>query len=96
MWTVYLMAKRPRGTIYVGYTKDIKRLYQEYQLPVWSWPSKSMIFHIEQDPQEHLVRQRFEELSRAIKDQLIALVESVNPNWIEYQIGINILQEVNK
>lgn len=82
---VYILANKPRGTLYVGSTSDIERRLAEHRAAaVHSFTRRYAVYrlvHLETfgDLREALARERrLKKWPRAWK---VALIEAANPDW---------------
>ena len=82
---VYILASKPRGTLYIGVTRDLIRRVHEHRSDVIAGFTKRYgvhrLVHYEQffDAENAIRREkRLKKWSRAWKVQLI---EKANPNW---------------
>ena len=84
-YSVYIMANRPHGVLYVGVTNDIARRAWEHREGIYKgftqkYKLKQLVYHEEfDDIGEAIAREKQLKLwSRAWK---IELIEKENPNW---------------
>ena len=82
---VYLLASRPRGTLYVGVTSDlIKRVWQHKQHVVDGFTSRygvtTLVWFERHETMDSAI-QREKAIKRWRRVWKIELVEGVNPGW---------------
>jgi putative endonuclease len=92
---VYMLASKPNGTLYIGVTSNLpQRMYQHREEIVDGFSKKYGIkklvyFEMCDDMVSAITREKtLKGLSRAKK---IALIESVNPNWEDLTIKLDLL-----
>ena len=85
MFYVYIMASRPRGTLYVGVTNDIARRAWEHREGVVAgftkrYRLKTLVYVEEHLSAAEAIRRerRLKHWNRAWK---VALIEKTNPGW---------------
>ena len=84
---VYILANKPYGTIYIGYSNNIARRVYEHKLGVIPGFTKTygvkMLVHYETYDDVELVLQRERNLKRWKRDWKIELINKHNPNWAD-------------
>ncbi|HEX4408576.1 MAG TPA: GIY-YIG nuclease family protein [Xanthobacteraceae bacterium] len=82
---VYILASRPRGTLYVGMTSDlIKRVYQHREGLADGFTKEhavKMLVHYEQHTTAIGAIQREKDVKHWSRKWKIDLVVSMNPDW---------------
>jgi len=88
---VYVMTNWPRGRLYVGVTSAIEqRVYQHKTKATPGFTSRyqlSKLVYAEAAPDAPSAIQREKEIKAWRREKKIALVESMNPNWIDLAAG---------
>ena len=92
MFHVYLLASRPRGTLYVGVTSDLaKRVWQHKTKAAPGFTAQyrvdRLVWFEAHDEAEPAIRRekQIKEWQRAWK---IRLIEERNPDWVDLYPGI--------
>ncbi len=87
---VYIMTNKPRGTLYIGMTKNLqRRIFEHKQHFVRGFTGKynldKLVFYEER---ENIVSaiEREKELKRWLRQWKIELIESINPSWEDLEI----------
>ncbi|WP_315762754.1 MULTISPECIES: GIY-YIG nuclease family protein [unclassified Bradyrhizobium] len=84
-YSVYILASRKDGAIYVGVTNDlVRRVYEHQQKAVPGFTSRYNItrlvwFEIYEDPISAIAREK--ELKKWKRDWKVKLIEAGNPEW---------------
>ena len=82
---VYLLANRPKGTLYVGVTSDlIKRVWQHKNDVFDGFSHKYQVHRLvwfEQHATMEAAIAREKQLKAGPRKRKIALIESLNPTW---------------
>ncbi|WP_315807096.1 MULTISPECIES: GIY-YIG nuclease family protein [unclassified Bradyrhizobium] len=84
-YSVYILASRKDGAIYVGVTNDlVRRVYEHQQKAVPGFTSRYNItrlvwFEIYEDPISTIAREK--ELKKWKRDWKVKLIEAGNPEW---------------
>jgi putative endonuclease len=82
---VYILASRPRGTLYVGATNDlIRRIYQHREGLVGGFTKEhgvKMPVYYEQHATAMAAIQREKNIKRWSRKWKIDLIRSTNPDW---------------
>ena len=93
---VYIIASKYNGTLYIGVTSNLpQRMYQHREALIEGFSKKYGIkmlvyFEIFEDMQTAIVREKaLKGITRAKK---IALIESINPNWEDLTINLDLLK----
>ena len=82
---VYIMASKPKGTIYTGVTSDlIKRVYQDKQVIVpgftKKYACKCLVFYeLHEEMLSAIAREK--QIKAGSRKKKIALIEKMNPEW---------------
>jgi len=84
---VYILASKPRGTLYVGVTSNLVRRVAEHREGLVDGFSKQhrvlrLVYH-EEHPTMPLAIQREKNIKHWSRRWKIDLVTSVNPDWID-------------
>ena len=89
---VYLLANKPRGTLYTGVTSNlIQRVYQHKEGVVEGFTKKYEIhrlvyYEIHADINEAILREK--RIKRWRRQWKINLIEQINPQWANLAIGL--------
>lgn len=85
---VYIMTNKPNGTLYVGVSNDIVRRVYEHKNKIFpdsftvKYGCNKLVyyenFHYVNDALE-----REKKLKAGTRKKKIALIESINPNWVD-------------
>lgn len=93
---VYILASQRNGTLYIGVTSNLpQRMYQHREVVIDGFSKKYgtkmlVYFDLCEDMNSAIVREKsLKGLTRAKK---IALIESVNPNWEDLTIKLELLK----
>ena len=84
-YSVYLLASRKHGTLYVGVTSDlVRRVYEHKAKAVPGFTSKYGVdrlvwYECYDDPVSAITREK--ELKKWRRDWKISLIEEDNPDW---------------
>lgn len=85
MYYVYILANKPRGTIYVRVTNDlIRRVFEHRNDLIGGFTSRygvHMLVHYEQCTDASVAIWREKRLKKWKQAWKIALIESSNPEW---------------
>jgi len=82
---VYIMARRPNGTLYIGMTNDLVRRVYEHKEGLADgftkrYGVKTLVYFEIHETAEQAIR-REKTLKRWLRDWKIALIEKDNPYW---------------
>ncbi|MGH6892860.1 MAG: GIY-YIG nuclease family protein [Dongiaceae bacterium] len=82
---VYILASRPRGTLYVGVTNDLLRRVYEHREGLADGFTKEhgvkMLIYFEQHDSIEAAIEREKRIKRRARSWKIDLIRSKNPNW---------------
>ena len=82
---VYILASRPRGTLYVGVTNDLRRRVWEHREGVVEGFTKEygvkMLVYFEQHDSIEAAIEREKRVKRWVRSWKIDLIRSKNPDW---------------
>ncbi len=82
---VYLLASKPRGTLYVGMTNDLVRRIAEHREGLVPGFTKTynvkMLVHFEEHASVLEAIKREKRVKRWARDWKIALIRKKNPEW---------------
>ena len=82
---VYIMASRPRGTLYVGMTRDlIRRVCQHREGLIDGFTKEyqtKLLVYYEQHATAMFAIQREKNIKHWLRAWKIELIRSLNPNW---------------
>jgi len=85
--SVYILASRERGTLYIGVTSDLlARLWQHRNGEVRAFTSRYGVYRLvrfEQFATMHEAISREKQLKRWHRQWKINLIESENPQWVD-------------
>ncbi|GLV28837.1 endonuclease [Sphingobium sp. TomTYG75] len=89
--TVYLLASRKNGTLYIGVTSDLtKRIYQHRNGLIESFTSdygvKRLVWFEPHDAMESAI-QREKRIKKWNRQWKIELIEAGNPDWDDLALG---------
>jgi putative endonuclease len=82
---VYIMASRPRGTMYVGFTSDLGRRVWEHKNKILEGFTakygidRLVYYEVFGDPTEAIAREK--RLKRYVRPWKYNLIEERNPHW---------------
>ena len=84
---VYIMASKPRGTLYVGVTADLVRRVQEHREGVVDGFTrdhsvKHLVWYEQYDDMRDAI-QREKNLKHWVRQWKLQLVETMNPTWAD-------------
>ena len=86
-YVVYILANKPRGTIYIGITNDLKRRMIEHRNElVEGFTQKygvKKLVHVEQYACVHRAIGREKQLKHWLRQWKIDLIEEQNPAWVD-------------
>ena len=87
IYAVYILASKPKGTLYIGFTNNLKRRMQEHKLGnVVGFTKKydlKMLVYVEQFDYVNNAIYREKQLKRWRREWKINLIEEQNPEWID-------------
>ncbi len=91
-FSVYILASRIGGTLYIGVTKDLIRRVAEHRLKLAESFTKKyevarLVYFQQFDDAENAIR-REKRLKRWNRAWKIRLIEEFNPNWDDLYSGI--------
>lgn len=82
---VYILASRPRGTLYVGVTNDLMRRVSEHREGVVPGFTKDysvkLLVYFEEHPDIERAIEREKRIKRWARSWKIDLIRSKNPDW---------------
>jgi putative endonuclease len=85
VYWVYILASRPRGTLYVGVTSDlVRRIYQHREGLADGFTNEhgiKMLVYYEQHATAIAAIQREKNIKHWSRAWKIELIRSLNPNW---------------
>lgn len=82
---VYIMANKPKGTIYTGVTSDlIKRVYEHKYAEIkgftYKYTCKTLVYYeLTEDMLSAILREK--QLKAGSRKKKLALIEKMNPFW---------------
>jgi putative endonuclease len=89
---VYILASRPRGTLYIGVTNDLTRRIHEHQQGAADGFTKrygiARLVYFEATENVAAAIRREKRLKEWQRPWKIALVEQHNPDWIDLSPGL--------
>lgn len=91
-YSVYMLASRKHGTLYVGVTRDlVRRVHEHKTKAVRGFTAEYGVDHLVwyesyDDPATAITREKT--LKRWRRDWKINLIEAGNPGWIDLYEGI--------
>ena len=84
---VYILANKPRGTLYVGMTSDVERRLAEHRTTeLHSFTRRYAVHrlvHVETFADIGEAKQRERRLKTWLRSWKIALIEAGNPEWLD-------------
>ena len=84
---VYILASRKDGTLYIGFTNDLKRrVYEHKNNLVEGFTNKynvNMLVYYEQTNDVNSAIQREKRLKKWERKWKIRLIEKMNPDWLD-------------
>lgn len=89
---IYILASRPRGTLYIGVTSDlVKRLWQHRDGVTGGFAAKYRVHRLVRyemfgDMEQAILREK--QLKRWHRQWKINLIESENPHWDDLAVGL--------
>jgi putative endonuclease len=89
---VYILASKPRGTLYIGVTNDLIRRVTEHRTKVFSgftakYGVDGLVYCEQTDsPEAAIVREK--QLKNWRREWKINLIESDNPHWVDLYPGL--------
>ena len=84
---VYILFSERNGTLYVGVTNDLKRRIYEHKNKIFKGftekygVDKLGYFEVFESIESAILREK--QLKGGSRKQKLALIESINPNWID-------------
>lgn len=84
---VYIMASKPKGTLYIGVTNDLLRRVYEHKSNITmgftsKYSVKKLVYYESlDDPYEAIKREK--KLKKWRRKWKIELIEMENPNWLD-------------
>ena len=86
-YVVYILASKPRGTLYIGVTNDLKKRIIEHREGSMEGFTKKyaihMLVHFERFQYVNHAIAREKQLKRWHRDWKINLIEAGNPEWVD-------------
>lgn len=96
---IYIITDRNRKNLHVGMCADLLKTLQFYtDMPTLFFDSAQQLnrlVYFEEINTEEQAMERFKYVSTFTRPQKEKLIRSVNPNWIDLTIGLNIENGVN-
>lgn len=90
---VYILASKPQGTLYIGYTADLaRRVYEHREGAIPGFIKKydvKRLVYVEKFDDPRLAQQRERSLKKWPRDWKINLIERENPDWDDLYDGLN-------
>ncbi|MCS6988038.1 MAG: GIY-YIG nuclease family protein [Chloroherpetonaceae bacterium] len=84
---VYILASKRNGTLYVGFTNDLKRRVYEHKTGAIEGFTKKYgvkrLVYFEETPDANAAIRREKQIKGWRRDKKIALIESSNPEWTD-------------
>jgi putative endonuclease len=91
---VYILADKPRGTLYVGVTSDLMaRLHQHRTGSVMGFTSRygvKRLAHFERADTMEAAILREKQLKRWHRDWKLNLIEQLNPHWADLAVELGL------
>jgi len=85
-WNVYIITNKPKGVLYIGFTKDLKRRIYQHKNKVHPTTfsarynlDKLVYFEIFENEKEARLREK--KMKKWNRDWKIELIEKTNPSW---------------
>ncbi len=87
IYAVYILANKKRGTLYIGFTNNLKRrMFEHRRERVEGFTKKyglKNLMHVEQFEYVNNAISREKQLKRWHREWKINLIESTNPEWVD-------------
>ena len=84
---VYILASKRNGTLYIGFTKDLKRRIFEHKFELNEGFTKKYGIHnlvyFEEHPNHNDAFIRERQMKKWKRNWKIQLIESMNPEWLD-------------
>jgi putative endonuclease len=82
---VYILASKQNGTLYVGFTNDLRRRMYEHKNGIIEGFTKkygvNRLVYFEESADVNAAIRREKQIKGWRRDKKIALIESINPDW---------------
>jgi putative endonuclease len=95
---VYIITDRNRNNLHVGLCTDLLKTIQFYsEMPTLFFDSSkhlNRLVYFEEINSEEMAMDRFKFVSTFTRAQKEKMIRSVNPDWIDLTIGLNIEQNL--
>jgi putative endonuclease len=82
---IYILASKRNGTLYVGFTNNLKRRIYEHKNGIIGGFTKKYsvnnLVYFEESSDVHAAIRREKQIKGWRRDKKIALIESTNPDW---------------
>lgn len=87
----YIVTTNNDAVLLVGYTDDIKRTVKFFkELPnLNDTKDFNRLVYVEEHSDKGVCIERFDELMKFSRDLKEAVIDSVNPDWLEFKPGVN-------
>jgi putative endonuclease len=85
---VYILASKPRGTLYIGVTNDILGRTERHRRAKVPASRAGMLVYFEEFADVNAAIQREKSLKRYLRQWKINLIEGANPQWIDLYPGL--------
>jgi len=96
---VYIITDRNRNNLHVGMCSDLLKTLKFYsEMPTLFFDSSrhlNRLVYFEEINSEEMAMDRFKYVSTFTRPQKEKMIRSVNPDWIDLTIGLNIEQQMN-
>jgi putative endonuclease len=89
---VYLLASKPRGTLYIGVTNDLARRVWEHKTKAVAGftlkydVTRLVYFEKYEDPILAITREK--QMKKWLRAWKVSLIESANPHWADLYPGL--------
>jgi putative endonuclease len=89
---VYVLASKPRGTLYIGVTNDILGRVGRHRVGEGSWFTSrygvAMLVYFEEFADVNAAIQQEKSLKRYLRQWKVNLIEGSNPQWVDLYPGL--------
>ena len=92
VWYVYIMANKPNGILYIGFTDNIQERVKEHKLKKYpnSFTAKyncDKLIYLEDFNDGSFAKVREDQLKKWKRDWKIQLIEVQNPSWMDISLN---------
>lgn len=94
IYSVYIITNKPKGVLYIGVTKDLKRRIRQHKNKVHPTTfsaryNLNVLVYFENHEEKEAALLREKQLKKWNRDWKVELIEKENPNWEDLISKVN-------